>query len=783
MSFTCKHCKQDYANSAALTNDKGEKFCCAGCLKVYEFLQANDLAEFYDRLGKVKLQKASEERFSEAAIENFYKNFVTTKDGVSEMFLVVKGITCAACVWLVEKVLSRTEGVLEINISGANAKANIKWDESQISLAQILSTLSLIGYSPLPYSPLNAENAAKNNNRQHYAKLLVAVACLMNLMWIAVALYSGYFSGLSQAQKDILHFAEFILASPVLFYTGSEFYKSAFVALKNRSVNMDLSVIGGATAAYAYSVWAMLTRAGEVYFDSVAMVVCFVFIGKYFQQKVLLNAVDFGDSLGGFALSKVRILRGEKVEFVEASEVEVGEVMLVENGEKLLLDGECVEGDGLFDYSVLTGESLPVSVKAGESLTSGGVCVGGLVKVKSSKKFNDSSLNQLVRLIETSRLKKGKLEVVANLISAKFSLTILLLAVAAFVWWSLAVGVEKGVVVGISVLIISCPCALSLATPVASLVGLNRTLREGLVCKESSVLEKMASCQKIVFDKTGTLTKGQIRVKTLHKFADFNQSGLLFLTQNSSHLVSRCVSEFLRVNLSKPNLSEFSVTSVVGGGLKGGGFVAGSAKFLEENGVVVSKQARTLLGANLGFFVAFEGVLVALFELEDEMKKESFALVKGLQKLGYKVAILSGDRQETTRSVADALGVTEVVSNASPQDKLDFITSQNPCIFVGDGVNDAAAIGRASVGIALSSASSLSLQNADATFIGGLEKLASCVKIAKQTKRRIHQNLAISLAYNAAAIPLAFCGVVIPLVAAAVMSLSSICVVLNAVRK
>ncbi len=777
MSFLCKHCNTEYSDSAKLLNANGEAFCCNGCLQTYEFLHSSDFGEFYTKLGGEKLDRAQICEFGETLVNSFYENFVTKNGNICEIFLVIKGVHCAACVWLIEKVLTKNEGVLDISVNGANAKAKLVWDETKTNLRDLLTLISRIGYNPLPYNPAFAEKSAKSESRTHYAKLVVAVACVMNIMWIAVALYSGYFSGISQEMKDILHFAEFVLASPVLFYTGSEFFKSAWAGVKSRHINMDLSVIGGASLAYAYSVWAMFARVGEVYFDSVAMVVAFVFVGKYFQKKALAKAVDFGDSLSGGFLSSVRVAGENGVVLTKPTEVKTGDEILVENGEKLLLDGVCVSGSGEFDYSNLTGESLPKSIFAGEAVKSGGVCVGGSLRYKATKPFTDGTLCSLLRLLENARLTKTKTEEVANLLSGKFTLVVVALAVVAFAFWAVRESVSEAVVVAMSVLIISCPCALSLATPVACLVGLNRALKRGVLFKEASVLERMGRESRFVFDKTGTLTKGVLKVVGVREFGVFDKGVLLALVESSTHLVSRAVAEFLRSqNVLNSNLGESE--SVVGGGLKGGGLVAGNARFLRENGVACEEGT----GETLSFFVASGGVVVAEFALSDEVREASGGVVAGLKRFGS-VAMLTGDKEAVALSVAKTLQICEVKFAATPEEKVEFVGAR-ACVFVGDGVNDAAALSRASVGVALGQDVALSAQKADVILLSGdVAEVLEAVKISRTTRRRIYQNLAISLVYNVVAIPLAFSGVVIPLLAAAFMSASSLCVVLNAVRR
>lgn len=332
----CEHCRLDYQKSQMI-EAKGKFFCCRGCLSVWEILHESGLDEFYERLGNNALKPVSLE-FS----NKNYDEFITkTKEGFSEIYLMIHGIECSACVWLNERVLTKQEGILELDINHLSHKARIVFDEQSVSLAQILNLIESIGYKASAYDPSKNSKKADLIKREFYSKLIVAIACVMNIMWIAVAKYAGFFSGMDRDIKDILNFAEFILCSPVLFYTGSNFYKSAFKALKMRSLNMDSLVISGASLAYGYSLWAMFFRVGEVYFDSVAMIICFVFIGKYLEMFSKKRALDTVDGLNDFLQNEVLVFNGKDFEPKDVQKVNIGDRILLKSGDKILIDGIC----------------------------------------------------------------------------------------------------------------------------------------------------------------------------------------------------------------------------------------------------------------------------------------------------------------------------------------------------------------------------------------------------------------------------------------------------------
>ena len=785
----CSHCRQSFDENALFSDELGNKFCCNGCKQVFYLLKENGLDDFYNRLGKNTLNAAKIREFSKNETQGIYDNFVRkTPDGFNEIFIIIDGIHCTACVWLNEKVLFDTKGIVEASINATTNKAKIVWDESETNLAEIFTKIQSIGYNPYPYDPKTAETRANSQRREFYAKLLVGIFCVMNIMWIAVALYSGYFSGIDAKVKDILHFAEFVLATPVLFYTGSAFYKGAYFAIKNRSANMDLLVATGASIVYTYSIYAMFARSGEVYFDSVAMIITFVFIGKYLEVLSKKQAVDNLDSLSNMALGSVMVKVGDEFIAKNPNEVAIGDEILINLGQKVLIDGEIISGGGSFDYASLNGESIPQSKEKGDSITSGAVCIDGSVIYRASANFSSSVLSKIINLLENASLKKPKIELLANQISAKFSLTILSIAFATLLFWLFKANLQTAIIVAVSVIIIACPCALGLATPVSTLVGLSTGLKKGIIFKEAKIIETIAKCDCVVFDKTGTLTSGNLQVSEFDMSDDFDKNLLFSLLKSSNHPVSVAVANFLSQKFGLKFDEKFALKSVENFPAKGIKakfenlqILGGNAKFMAQNGIDCQNLGST------EYFFAINNELKAKFKLKDELRKDAKSVIANLQNLGYEIYILSGDNENAVQNVALELGIKDYKFSLLPDEKAEFINSLNSqgksVIMVGDGVNDAVAFLSAAVGIALGSGADTSIAKSDVVLMrDDLTSLEKTLLIAKKTYKTIRQNLAFSLLYNALTIPLAVCGFIIPLFAALSMSLSSVLVVLNSMR-
>lgn len=781
----CRHCRQFFKDEELISDELGNKFCCNGCKQVFYLLSSKGLDEFYNKLGKNNLDRANIDEVGKNEIASIYRNFVRkNSDGFSEVFIIIDGIHCSACVWLNEKILFSAKGVLEAQINAQTKKAKIVWDESQTDLATIFQLITQIGYRPYAYDPTRAQESIDKTRRAFYAKLLVGIFATMNIMWIAIALYSGYFSGMDENIKDIFHFAEFILATPVLFFTGSVFFKGAKTAIKNRYVNMDLLISAGASLTYIYSVYAMFSRSAEVYFDSVVMIVTFVFIGKFLEVVSQKNSVDTLDSLSKLVISDIWVKQGEKFSSKNIYEVTKDDLILARSGDKIQIDGIVESGEGSFDYASLTGESLPLFKKRGDELLSGAVCLDGRVEYRALSDFKSSTLSKMINLLENASLKRPLIQNIANKISGYFSITILSLGFLSFLFWYLSGATfEKSLMIFISIIVIACPCALGLATPVASLVGLATGLKKGVIFKEAKVLEEVAKCNSIVFDKTGTLTKSNLKIVNSKKYFDFDENIMANLLKGSIHPISRAIFKEYKESFKAIELRNYENIEARGVSATYNGIAlnGGSATYMRELGIKCDDSDMT------NYYFSIGGKVAMKFELEDELRDGAKESIDRLSKLGFKIYLLSGDNFNVVEKIAKELHIKNFYANQLPTQKAEFIgeliKNRDRVIMVGDGINDAIALSSANVGICLGSGASISLEKSDIIVLNdSLATLTSAIKLSKQTYRTIKQNLAFSLFYNSVTVPLAIMGYVIPLVAAISMSLSSLVVVLNSLR-
>ncbi|MBZ7955431.1 heavy metal translocating P-type ATPase [Campylobacter molothri] len=780
----CEHCRLSYQKSQMIIY-KDNFFCCKGCESVWKILHETGLDEFYERLGDRSLKPVNLE-FS----NKNYDEFITqTKEGFSEIYLMIHGIECAACIWLNEKILIKQQGILELDINHLSHKARIVFDKESISLSQILNLIESIGYKASAYNPVKSSKKADLMKREFYSKLVVGIACVMNIMWIAVAKYAGFFSGMDREIKDILNFFEFILCSPVLFYTGSNFYKSALKSLKFKSLNMDTLVISGATLAYSYSLWAMFTRSSEVYFDSVAMIICFVFIGKYLEMFSKKRALDTIDGLNDFLQNEVMVFNGRDFAPKEVQKVCIGDRILLKSGDKILIDGICKKGEASIDTSSLSGENEPCLVKQGDIVNSACIVLDGSIEYEASKVYSDSKLSQIIKLLEFASMKKAKLESLVSQISSYFSRVVLSFALICFLIWFFyyKAGIEISLINAISVLIIACPCALALATPVSNLVALGRALKKAILFKSSSVVEDLSKCNMVVFDKTGVLTKPNLEVKHFFLHEKLNIDEFYTFVSLSNHPISKSIAQFLskNKNAKRLNLNFQEVSNIQAKGIKAmlndKVFLGGNLKFLQENNIIFNQEFN-----NSHFVFASNGEVLAYFEFSSVLRDGAKNLITYLKSTKTQIMILSGDNQKAVEKIANELEICDFKAACLPEEKMQIVEklSQNKkVLFVGDGVNDALALKYAAVSVSLREGSDLAIENSDILLLkNDLNSLKNAIQISKNTYKIIKQNLFLSLFYNACTIPLAFLGLINPLVAAISMSFSSIMVVLNALR-
>ncbi len=784
----CDHCRLEFTQDVMIEDD-GHYFCCNGCRGVFYLLSDQGLDSFYKKLGSKKLAPPQEQygdsnNFNAAA---FYEHFVTVnKDGFSEVSLIIEGIYCSACVWLNEKALINMDGVIATNINYTNNKARVIWDDDIVKLSEIIDMIRAIGYNAYPYDASLQEEKANKERKDYYLRIAVALFATMNMMTIMVAQYAGYFTGISADVKHILNLGEWVLATPVLFYSGWPFFRGMYYGIKTKTVNMDTLVATGALLTYIYSIYIVFTRNGEAYFDSVTMIISFVLVGKFLEVLSKKSIADTLDIMSQHLVNDVKVVEGEKIVTKSVHDTKEGEIVLLGSGERVALDGEVYEGSGSFDESSLTGESEPIFKEKGDNIISGTVSIDADIKYRVIKDYAHSTMSNIVSLLENAMNNKPRIQQFANKLSEYFSTIILLLAVFTFAgWYFYSHNFEQSFMISISVIVIACPCALALATPVATLVGLSIASKRGILFKEAAQLETMAMADVLVLDKTGTITQGDPEVVQSEIFKEFDTSMLYSLISNSKHPIAKAVANAIYdENLScyelesLKNIASQGITAMYNGKMLAGG----NAKLMRAIGLNVESS-----GEYSEFYFAYGDLLLAKYELFDMPRGDAKESIEKIKKMGIEVIMLTGDHKRSAQKVAKLVGIEKYKSELTPEDKSTYITDlhkkSKTVVMAGDGVNDILALASSDIAIAMGNGSDIAIEVSDVVLLNDtFVSLYDSFKISKRTFVMIKENLGLSLVYNGITIPLAMAGYIIPLIAAISMSFSSLLVVGNSMR-
>ncbi len=803
----CDHCHLVFDESVMI-KEENLNFCCKGCQGVYHLLKDDGLDSFYDKLGNKTIAPPLEinDDIARFDTKSFEDTFISqTNEGFKQIDLIIEGIHCAACIWLNEKVLYNTDGIVSADINFTNNKAKIIWDEDKITLSQIILKIRSIGYNAYAYDATIADEQAVQAKRDYFIRMMVAVFASMNIMMLSVAKYTGFFTGIDEEIRNYIHIGEFILATPVLLYSGWIFFRGAYYGLKNRILNMDFLVSSGATLTYIYSLYILFGGKGESYFDSVVMIITFVLVGKYLEVLGKKSAVDTLDKIKSSIPLEATIVENGVKKTVALNNIKVGDIVEIKSGEKVCIDGKIKSGEGSFDESSLTGESIPVFKKKGDTLYSGTINNDSLIRYEVTKSYKDSTLNSIVTLLEDSLSSKPQIEYKANEVSKGFTISILTLSFLTFiVWYFFGIDLgfdyeganhfEKSFIVAISVIVIACPCALALATPIASLIGISELAKKGLLFKEAKFVETMAKADTLVLDKTGTITKGELKVKKSRILDDnIHKLNLLYsLLDASAHPISKSVKKHLLKKYDNLELKEIShVKNIQAKGMlakyenvdgKLFHLMGGNIELLRDNKINYNFDSSSSV-----YIFAINRRVIATFELVDEIKEDAKDLVLDALSNGINVVMLTGDNEVVAKKVASKIGIKNFVANIDPIGKANYIKNLKKegktVVMAGDGINDSVALASSDVGIAMGNSADITISVSDIVLLNNsLSSLKDAFMLSNRTFKFIKQNLLLSLVYNVITIPLAMMGLVIPLVAAASMSLSSLIVVANSMR-
>jgi len=705
---------------------------------------------------------------------------VDPASGLLRLDLVVEGVHCAACIRRIERALGRLPWVKEARVNLTTRRLAVAFEGDPARAPEIVTTVEGLGYRAVPFDPARLEGADAAAEKELLLCLAVAGFAAGNIMLLAVSVWSGHFTGMGEATRTFLHWFQALIALPAIAFSGRPFFRSALSALRHGRTNMDVPISLAVILAPAVSLIETI-RAGEhAYFDSAVTLLFFLLIGRYLDRRARGAARAAAARLLALRAQAVsRIEPDGTVRAVRPESLEPGQEILVATGERVGVDGAVVEGRGELDVSLVTGETVPQPVEPGARVFAGTLNLGAALRVRVSAVGEGTLLAEIVRLMEAAEQRRSRFVALADRVARLYAPFVHTLAALTLLGWLLAgAGWHTAIMSAIAVLIITCPCALGLAVPAVQVIAAGRLMKGGTLVKSATALERFARVDTVVFDKTGTLTTGRMALAAIEGGERADLEAAARLARASRHPLARALAA-----AAGPGPSASGVEEVAGRGLRlctaEGEWRLGRRGFAAE----VEDDGRP--GAELWF--ARPGRPPVRFRFADPLRPDAAEVVAALRARGLSVELLSGDRRATVEAVAGRLGLEHWRAELAPAEKVARLEALaragRRVLMVGDGLNDAPALAAASVSLSPASAADVSQTTADAVFQGQrLAPVLEVLEVARRAERLVRQNIAMSIAYNLCAVPLAVLGYVTPLLAAIAMSSSSLLVVGNSLR-
>jgi Cu2+-exporting ATPase len=801
MKAPCYHCSEVIPNGINLSlkiDQTIQPMCCIGCQSVAQAIIDNGLGDYY-RFRTSPAQKAEQlipeqlQRNKLLDDDDLQSEFTYQTNEYHETILTVDGISCAACAWLIEMQLSKVRGLININVNATTQRATVRWDNSKVQLSELISNISNIGYQALPFKASTAEQLNNTQSQNYIKRLGISGLLMMQVLMIAFGLYFGAFSGMAEHNLIYLRYTSLFLTIPIITYGATPFYKGAMNALRAKRLSMDVPVAIAISLAFSASAWATITQQGEVYFESVSMFTFLLLIGKFLEFRARSRAAEVSANLlklMPMTATKLITENGTQKEIlVSAKKLYPLDIVLIKPGEVVPADGEITSGSSQLNESMLSGEQLPLSKTIGDKVFAGTINGDGNINVAVKHASEHSFLSQIIRLSESSQAHKPKLAKLSDKIAQYFVAVILLTAIGTALYWQQHMP-EEAFWITLSVLVATCPCALSLATPAALTCATTRLNREGIMIKSAHVMETIPQINTIAFDKTGTLTSGNFSISETILFDEeeinYSKQQVLAIAASlesySEHPLAKAFRSFRDYSLNTVHVEIKSGSGIIGE-VDNKKYRIGKPSWLLKN---YKDEQEQITSASC---VLLENeTLIAAFYLTDDIRADANKLLSELKQNNTHTLMLSGDNAIGCQKVQATLQLDEVHSGLTAEDKMTLIKSKQvtgnaTVAMIGDGVNDTPVFGAAHVSIAMGCGTDIAKSGADVILLNNRLKSVSTLKyIAIKTRRIVWQNYFWAFGYNAVVLPLAVAGYITPYMAVIGMSASSILVISNSLR-
>jgi len=788
----CFHCGEPVPTGSDFTLEiKGivQPMCCPGCQAVAQTILECGLASYYEHRTapgiKGELVPSELAALTHYDLAEVQQEFVTETGTLREIQLSVEGLTCAACAWLIERHLMGLAGLHYVNVNTTTHRARIKWDPDRLSLSDILKGFAKIGYRAYPFQTHSQEALYAREVRSYMFRMALAGLGSMQVMMCAVALYMDFFISVEEEFMIYFKWISLLLSTPIMIYSAQPFYVGAWRSLKQGHLSMDVSVSLALIGAFVASIWATVFNTGEVYYDSITMFVFFLLLGRLLELRARRKASESSSNLARLVPIMATRIDADGEHEVPAKTLRVGDRVRVLAGATLPADGIITLGQASLNEAMLTGEQLPLLKQAGDPVFAGTISTDAPLEIRVNHPIEESRLAQIMRLQDSALDDKPAIAQLADVLSRHFILVLLLIAAAVWTFWHFHAP-ERAFWVTLSVLVATCPCALSLATPTALTSATAHLTRSGILLRRGHVLDVLTRANRIVMDKTGTLTTGNISLVGVQPLAELGEDECLAIARALEAYSEHPIARAFRSKGADDAvlLAASGVTPVIGHGIEGRiagkHYRIGSARWLG-----LSDKQNAAQG--LAIYLADETRPLARFTLADTVRADAGALIQAFKAAGLQTTILTGDSSPQADTVARELGVDELVKGVTPDGKLAYLkaweTAGDISIMVGDGINDAPVLAGAHASFAMAGGTDLAKNSADAILLADdLSRLLTARTLALRTRRIIQENFAWSIGYNLLVLPLAASGWLPPYLAAAGMSLSSLIVVTNSMR-
>lgn len=697
---------------------------------------------------------------------------------------------CASCQTRIEKVLSKTDGVYEVNVNLATGKMRIKYDENKLDSKKIEDKVKSIGFGAELERERNTEKDKKLKEKEYASiKRKFILSAILTLPLFSIMFFHMAGIRVFWDKPEI----QFALATIVQFYVGYTFYVGAYKSIKSKAMNMDVLVVMGTSAAYFYSIYNWYVGHDHFYFESSAMIITLVLLGKMLELRAKSKTGEALMKLMDLAPKEVTVIIDGNTFKKSAKDVKLGDVLLIRPGENISGDGDIVQGKTTVDESMLTGESIPVDKNVGDKVYQGTLNLNGSIEVKVTTDMTETGLSKIIRMVEEAQNQKAPVQRLADKVASIFVPTVIGIAILTFLLHRVfGSDVEKSLISAVSVLVIACPCSLGLATPTAIMVGTGKAANEGILIRDAKALENAEKLTAVALDKTGTITKGKPDVVDMINIKGdkgINRSILYSMEVNSEHPIAMAIVDYFHDNSPKKINGSFINIEGRGVGFQilDKNYYALSIKSIEELGIEIGAEIRENMRPEATYVGLVEDKeLNMLVGLVDEIKEDSKESIRFLHDMGLKTVMITGDNEKVAQKIAGLAGIDKYYAEVLPEEKVlkvKELMETEVVGMVGDGINDAPALATADIGFAMGTGTDIAIDSGDITLVGGsLKSVARAIDVSKKTMKTIKQNLFWAFFYNVVGIPIAALGILNPMIAGAAMAFSSVSVVTNSLR-